>query len=173
MMSMQNWMPPKPDEMPDMVSEVARFLLPAVHTQMNQARLNALHVRQAAIKAMNQSIKAWLDADKQFFELAQSTLPIAHKQTIQMRLSFLEIHEALIAAMGQALEQSMKTDQQLYESCLELLKDESLSEVIAEEEELEEEIEVALDEELEDEIEVTLDEDLDQEFEVTSEVEPD
>ena len=131
----------------DMAVEAVRTVLPAVHTQMNQARLNSLQVRQAAINSMNQSVKASLDADRQFFELAQAVLPIAHKHSVQMHTNLLEIHEASITSMNQAMEQSMKTDQQLYEACLKLLNNEQ-REAVAEDMEAEVEVEVVPDEDI-------------------------
>ena len=130
------------DPIMDMVVEAVRSVLPTIHTQINQARLNSLQVRQAAIRATNKSIRAGLDADKQFFELVQSMLPIAYKQTSRMRLSLIEIHEALISNMNQAMEQSLKTDQQLYDACLELLNNDNQQEVVTEDEEAEVEIRV-------------------------------
>lgn len=138
---------PLPNPIPDAVVDAVRTILPTLHTQLNQARLNSLQVRQAAIKAMNQSIRAGLDADKQFFELAQSALPIFYKQTSRTRLGLLEIHEAWITSLNQAMEQSMKTDQQLYEACLELLNNEVQEEVAVEDTEAEVEVEVVPDEE--------------------------
>ena len=148
MIAMQNYTPVMHNPFFDMVMDTVRTMLPAMHTQMNQARLNSLQVRQAAIKAMNQSIKASLDADKQFFELAQAVLPIAHKHSVQMHMNMLEIHEASITAMNQAMEQSMKTDQQLYEACLKMLNNNNQQEVADEETEAEVEIEVVPDEEI-------------------------
>ena len=148
MIAMQNYTPVMHNPFFDMVMDTVRTMLPAMHTQMNQARLNSLQVRQAAIKAMNQSIKASLDADKQFFELAQAVLPIAHKHSVQMHMNMLEIHEASITAMNQAMEQSMKTDQQLYESCLKMLNNNNQQEVTDEDTEAEVEIEVVPDEEI-------------------------
>lgn len=148
MIAMQNYTPVMHNPFFDMVMDTVRTMLPAMHTQMNQARLNSLQVRQAAIKAMNQSIKASLDADKQFFELAQAVLPIAHKHSVQMHMNMLEIHEASITAMNQAMEQSMKTDQQLYEACLKMLNNNNQQEVADEDTEAEVEIEVVPDEEI-------------------------
>jgi hypothetical protein len=134
------------DPIMDMVVEAVRTVLPTLHAQLNQTRLNTLQVRQAAIRATNKSIRAGLDADKQFFKLAQEMLPIVYKQTSRMRLSLLEIHEATISALNQAMEQSLKTDQQLYEACLELLNDDiqpaSTTEDVETEVEVEEEVEV-------------------------------
>ncbi len=148
MIATQNFTPVMHNPFFDMVMDTVRTMLPAMHTQMNQARLNSLQVRQAAIKAMNQSIKASLDADKQFFELAQAVLPIAHKHSVQMHMNMLEIHEASITAMNQAMEQSMKTDQQLYEACLKMLNNNNQQEVTDEDTEAEVEIEVVPDEEI-------------------------
>ena len=140
------------DPIMDMVVEAVRSVLPTLHTQINQARLNTLQFRQAAIRATNKSIRSSLDADKQFFELVQSMLPIAYKQTSRMRLSLIEIHEAMISTLNQAMEQSLKTDQQLYEACLELLNDDAQQEqgVTAEDmaTEAEVEVEVVPDEEI-------------------------
>ena len=140
------------DPIMDMVVEAVRTVLPTLHTQLNQARLNTLQVRQAAIRATNKSIRAGLDADKQFFELVQEMLPIAYKQTSRVRLSLIEIHEATISALNQAMEQTLKTDQQLYEACLELLNDDVTQETAAvdmePESEAEVEIEVVPDEEI-------------------------
>ena len=147
MIAMQYYTPMVQNPFMDMVVEAVRTVLPTMHTQMNQARLNSLQVRQAAIKAMNQSVKASLDADRQFFELAQAVLPIAHKHSVQMHTNLLEIHEASITAMNQAMEQSMKTDQQLYEACLKLLNNKQ-QEAVAEDMEAEVEVEVVPDEEM-------------------------
>ena len=140
------------DPIMDMVVEAIRTVLPTLHAQLNQARLNSLQVRQAAIRATNKSIRAGLDADKQFFGLVQEMLPIAYKQTSRMRLSLLEIHEATISALNQAMEQTLKTDQQLYEACLELLNDDVQQETVVEdmetEAEAEVEVEVVPDEEI-------------------------
>ena len=144
------------DPIMDMVVEAVRSVLPTIHTQINQARLNTLQVRQAAIRATNKSIRAGLDADKQFFELVQAMLPIAYKQTSRMRLSLLEIHEATISALNQAMEQTLKTDQQLYEACLELLNDDVQQEVATEG--METEAEVEAEEEIE--VEVVPDEEI-------------
>lgn len=146
MIAMQNFPPMAPNPIPDMVVDAVRTALPTLHTQMNQARLNRLQVREAVIKAMDQSIRAGLDADKKFFKLAQSALPIAYKQTSRMRLSLLEIHEAMISSMNQSMEQSMKTDQQLYDSCLELLNRNTPQEAAAEDMEAEvAEVEIVVD----------------------------
>lgn len=143
-----DWPPAMQPPIPDMVVDLVRTVLPGIHTQMNQMRLYSLQVRQATIKAMNQSIKSSRDADKQLFELVQAMLPIAYRQAMRMRLGLLEIHEASILAMNQALEQGMKTDQQLYDACLELLNDDGQQEVSAEDVEIEEEIVVDLDDEI-------------------------
>ena len=132
MIDMQNYTPVMQSPFFNMAVDAVRTALPTIHTQINQARLNTLQVRQAAIKAMDQSIKASLDADKQFFELVQAMVPIAHKQAIRTRLSLLEIHEAWLAALNQSMEQSLKTDQQLYDACLELLNKDIQQEAAAE-----------------------------------------
>lgn len=142
MIAMPNFTPGAQGPIPDVVVEAVRTALPTIHTQLNQLRLNSLRVRQAAIRATNKSIRAGLDADKQFFELVQAMLPIAYKQSSRMRLSLIEIHEALISNMNQAMEQSLKTDQQLYDACLELLNNDKQQEVVTEDEEAEVEIRV-------------------------------
>lgn len=146
MIETPNFLPVPQTPFQQMFVEAVRTILPTLHTQLNQARLNTLQVRQAAIEAMNKSIKSGLDADKQFFELAQSALPIAYQQTSRMRLSLLEIHKAMLSSMNQAMEQSMKTDQQLYDACLELLNKDMQEEVAVEDEETEVEIEITPDE---------------------------
>ena len=146
MINMPNFTPVPQGPFQEMIVDAVRTIAPTVHTQLNQARLNTLQVRQAAIRAMNQSIKSGLEADKQFFELAQSALPIAYKQTSRMRLSLLEIHKAMISSINQAMEQSLKTDQQLYDACLELLNKDVQEEVTVEDEETEVEIEIKPDE---------------------------
>lgn len=152
MIPMQNWKPAAQDPFQAMVVDAVRTILPTVHTQINQARLNTLQFRQAAIRAADKSIKSGLEADKQFFELAQAMLPIAYKQVSRMRLSLLEIHKASISSLSQAMEQSLKTDQQLYEECLEILNKDSQQdqeqEVTVEDMESEVEVEVVPDEEI-------------------------
>lgn len=149
MITTPNFTPVMPNQIPDMVVDAVRTILPTLHTQVNQARLNTLQFRQAAIRAADQSIKSGLEADKQFFELVQAMLPIAYKQASRMRLSLLEIHKASISSMSQAIEQSLKTDQQLYEACLELLNNDDQQEKVAtEDEETEVEVEVVPDEEI-------------------------
>lgn len=152
MITIENFMPVMQNPVPDMVVEAVRTILPTLHTQLNQARLSTLQFRQAAIRATNKSIKASLDADKQFFELVQAVPPIAYQQTTRMRLSLIEIHEALIKNMNQAMEQTLKTDQQLYDACLELLNNQQ--EVATEDAETETEAEVEV------EVEVVPDEDI-------------
>ncbi len=147
----QNFTPIVQGPFTNMIMEAVRTALPTLHTQLNQARLNSLQIRQAAIKAMDQSIRSGLEADKQFFELVQAMFPIVYKQSSRMRLGMLEIHEATITAMNQAMEQSLKTDQQLYDACVELLNKDIQQEAAAEEVETEVEAEV--------EIEVVPDED--------------
>ena len=149
MIAMPNWTPVVQNPMQNMIVDAIRTILPTLHTQMNQARLSMLQVRQAAITATKQSIEASLETDKQLFELAQAMIPIAHKQAIRTRLSLLEVQEASILAMNQAMEQSMKTDQQLYDACLELLnKNSQPEEAAAEDTETEVEVEVVPDEEI-------------------------
>ena len=122
MIPMQNWTPTAQNPFQAMVVDAVRTILPTVHTQINQARLNTLQFRQAAIRAADKSIKSGLEADKQFFELAQAMLPIAYKQVSRMRLSLLEIHKASISSLSQAMEQSLKTDQQLYDLAIAMRK---------------------------------------------------
>ena len=148
MNAMQNQRPVMQNPMvdiTDMILEAVRTVLPTAHAQMSQARLNMLQFRQASLKAMNQTIEAGLEADKQLFELAQAALPIFHTQAIQIHSSWLKMHEASISTMSQAIEQDMKTEQQLYDACLEMLDTKKQHKATAEDMETEVELEVELE----------------------------
>ena len=151
MITMQSYNPAAQYSLPNMFADTMRAVLPSMHTQMNQMRLNMLQVRQARIKALDQCIEARMEADKKLFELVQAMHPIVFEQSLQMRKNLLEMHQASIAAMNQAMEQSLKTDQQLYDASLELLNKDKQQETAAEDLDAEAEVEVVPDEDIAEE----------------------